>query len=70
MSAELRAELAALKPRRERLSVSVPAPLAEWVREVAARNDVAVSAVVELALRHAQALNGEGSGGAAVRGMG
>lgn len=40
------------KPRVERLSVSVPASLAEWARRRAAARGVSISRVVEDALRH------------------
>ncbi len=45
--------------RRGRMTVSLDPRLAEWVRSCAARNRVPMSAVVELALRKAQRLNGE-----------
>lgn len=38
------------RQKRARLSVSVPRELAQWARDCAKRNDVTVSAVVELAI--------------------
>lgn len=56
----LRAGIAEVRsPKRGRMTVSIPAHLAAWVRDVAQRNDVPMSAVVELALKRARRANGE-----------
>lgn len=52
VSAELKARH---RQRATRLSVSIPADLAQWTREMAERNGVTISAVVELALSKAAA---------------
>jgi post-segregation antitoxin (ccd killing protein) len=44
------------KQRAQRLSVTVPAELARWVRAEAAANDVPISLVVETAIRRRMAL--------------
>lgn len=43
------------KIKQERISVSMPAELVQWVRETAEKNDTTISAVVAYALRQMKA---------------
>lgn len=39
------------KIKQERMSISIPADLAQWVRDTAQKNDTTISAVVAYAIR-------------------
>ena len=52
-------DFARKREKRGRITVSLDPSLVTWAKECAHRNDVSVSAVVELALRKARRINGE-----------